>query len=447
MVNYWITELEPPAGSPAGTRTEAYGVAPGGSAVGGYHTPGVGENSGEGAAVEWTSAGTIVLENPSPSGSLAFDANGGSVVVGYAWPYPPTFPKLWHTFGNEEDLFGAVGGFGGASAVNAKGRVTGWVAKEWDESDARPFTYDSPGGAVKILDPLPEHQLAYGLAINDAGHVAGVSYKSWGSGRRLYLYRAGKPEDLGPGQASALNSNDQIAGGMFFSGYSAPRACRVDASGSSPAAEDLGHSALPGYSGSNAYGINDDGVVVGDSFSYEHGKLDRAFVHFPAGDPDAGFHDLQPLLLNGGGWELYGAFDINNDGSIVGTGAYEGQYRGYQLERATPPQEEDPPLPYLPEKAVDALLVFVQLIGGVESGGGGMGIFPSGKPIPIPPHEWRNRWREMSSAQRDLVVGIAIQKLTEILADPERRRRLDRAGQEIIESARAELRKTMPDRR
>ena len=79
MVNYWITELEPPAGSPAGTRTEAYGVAPGGSAVGGYHTPGVGENSGEGAAVEWTSAGTIVLENPSPSALLTAPAATSSI--------------------------------------------------------------------------------------------------------------------------------------------------------------------------------------------------------------------------------------------------------------------------------------------------------------------------------------------------------------------------------
>jgi uncharacterized membrane protein len=444
VVSYWITELAPPPGSPSGSWSWATAVTMGGSAVGGYRTPDAGEEQGLAAAVQWTSAGTIVLGEPTPDGASALAVNDSSVIVGYAWSSPPTLPWLWHTYGADQDLFDVLGGFGGASGVNQNGLVTGWVGQAVDESDCHPFIYDSSGGGgVTVLDPLPGHTHAYGYDINDAGHVAGVSYTTGGEGRRLYFHRNGTPEDLGPGQGFALNSKDQVAGGMFFPGSSAPRACRVDASGSSPAVEDLGHSPLPGYTGSNGTGINEDGVVVGYSFSYEYGKPDRPFVHFPGGDSDAGFHDLEPLLLNGEGWVLSDAMDIGNYGSIVGHGTYQGQSRGYQLEPQTPSSHLDPKF----EKVPDAILVFVQMFGGAERGGAGKGILPSGKPIPIPPHEWKQRWQEMSNAQRDLCIGFAIQALTEIVSDRERSHQLERTGQEIIDSARAELQRTMPDRR
>ncbi len=41
----------------------------------------------------------------------------------------------------------------------------------------RPFLYEESGGSVTLLDPLPGHANAGGIAINEAGHVAGVSSK------------------------------------------------------------------------------------------------------------------------------------------------------------------------------------------------------------------------------------------------------------------------------
>jgi hypothetical protein len=256
----------------------------------------------------------------------------------------------------------------------------------------------------------------------------------------MFVYRNGKVEDLGPGTASAINSNDQLAGAIYPPGAAA-QACRVDASGSPPTIELLGHSQLPGYGGSFADGLNDDGVVVGNSISDE-GEYDRAFVHFPGDDPDAGFRDLEPLLLNGQGWELWRATDITNYGSIVGIGAYQGEMRGFKLEPQTPHRPS--PLDRF-KKVPDALARFVLTIGGAESGGAGIGILPSGKPIPIPPHEWKVRWQEMSGAHQELYIGIAIRRLAEIVSDRERSRHLERVGQEIIDRARAEIQRSMPD--
>jgi len=131
--------------------------------------------------------------------------------------------------------------------------------------------------------------------------------------------------------------------------------------------------------------------------------------------------------MGGAGWSLESATAVNNNGQILGWGTYQGAKRGYLL---TPELAVS-----LPEKFRDYAAVFVMLFGGVESGGAGVGITPGGKPIPIPPHDWKR----LSSPERDLLLGFAVKNLAVTIDDPKRRDQLKQAGLGLIESAIEEL--------
>jgi hypothetical protein len=92
--------------------------------------------------------------------------------------------------------------------------------------------------------------------------------------------------------------------------------------------------------------------VVGNSFGWG-GEPSRAFVHYPAGHSEAGFHDLAPRVQGADGWELERAVDINDRGIIIGNGRYYGRQRSFVLY---PNQERS-------RFEIDNMLTFVKLIG------------------------------------------------------------------------------------
>jgi probable HAF family extracellular repeat protein len=80
-----------------------------------------------------------------------------------------------------------------------------------------------------------------------------------------------------------------------------------------------------GGSGSAAYGINDQGQVVGESGT-SSGSL-RPFLW-----QEGVMTDLNSLVSNGSGWTLLNATAINNGGQIVGNGTNPaGLLHGYLL--------------------------------------------------------------------------------------------------------------------
>lgn len=84
---------------------------------------------------------------------------------------------------------------------------------------------------------------------------------------------------------------------------------------------DLG--VLGSVDSSWANGINDAGQVVGGSYAAGHPKM-HAFLY------DGGkMTDLNSLLPAKSGWELFNAFDINNQGQIVGIGLHNGKMRNF----------------------------------------------------------------------------------------------------------------------
>ena len=82
-----------------------------------------------------------------------------------------------------------------------------------------------------------------------------------------------------------------------------------------------------GFAASTAHAINDLGQVVGTVQPLSGNTL--AFL-FDRGDGIL----LNSLLPADSGWNLTGAFDINNSGVIVGIGYHNGELRAYVL---TPP--------------------------------------------------------------------------------------------------------------
>jgi hypothetical protein len=213
------------------------------------------------------------------------------------------------------------------------------------------------------------------------------------------------------------------------------QAFRFDASAPTPTFEPIGHSQAPGFLSSHGDAINNDGVVVGYSFNQD--KESRAFIDIPDG-PDAGFYDLQDLLVDGAGWKLETAEDVSDTGYIVGNGTYQGDHRAYLLK----PQNGQGQGPFPWNKHIYEAIEAILLLGGATKGGSGIAILPGGKPIPIDPHSparLRLKWQRMAPAERDAQVGLAIRNLASVLNDADLAEVARRTGTEIAQTALKEI--------
>ena len=83
---------------------------------------------------------------------------------------------------------------------------------------------------------------------------------------------------------------------------------------------------LPGYENSVALGMNNSGQVVG--FASLPAPVRKAFLY----DHRTGvISDLTQLIPASSGWQLIDAFDINDDGQIVGRGLNGGAMHAFLL--------------------------------------------------------------------------------------------------------------------
>jgi probable HAF family extracellular repeat protein len=257
--------------------------------------------------------GSLFPDAP-PNLSFAYDLNGSGQVAGYSQMYgatpndPNGPPRAWRwTGGTLEDLGTLGGGSSMAGGINDDGVVTGWATLPSDlkGSETRhAFLYDT--------GPMQDIGGSSGFRINSAGDVAGDIYPAIpGHGSHPAFYNGGLWQDLGLltggtwGRAYDINMHAEIIGmSDSASGNLHAFLCRDPAM---PVLEDLG--TLPGGVWSSAYGINDWTQVVGTSDvggGEFHGCL------FTGATPQ----DLGTLISGVG---VSNAFDINNDGVIVGS--------------------------------------------------------------------------------------------------------------------------------
>lgn len=203
------------------------------------------------------------------------------------------------------DLGVSLGTNSHASGINNQGQVVGY----WqDAAGAHAFLYNS--GSFSDLGSLggTNH---YALSINSAGQVVGFGESA--EGVRGFFFSDGAMQSLGAlgglsSYAWGLNDLGQISGHVAFSNEVAGYI--YDANG----VTNLG---TLGGNESYGFGVNNASLVVGAGLN-QHQKM-NAFL-WNAGAL-TNLNDMLPALS---GWELQEARGINNTGSIVGWGLFDG---------------------------------------------------------------------------------------------------------------------------
>lgn len=243
--------------------------------------------------------------------------------------------------------------------INNRGDIAGYLGYGFNEA----FTHI--GGTFTNIDPAVHNDSieSTGDAINDNGVVGGNLY-SGGESLRGFLYHGGTVEHIGTfggdySPLAAINNNGAATG---YAGFAGPVGggyyhaylyqngvlqdlgtldgigTGIDSAGND--VNDLGQvvgrsgdraflysgggmidlGALGDYGGS-ATALNDDGLVVGSSYSRltPGGLGEHAFLY-----ADGAMIDLNTLVDTVDGWELTIARDINAAGQILATACQSG---------------------------------------------------------------------------------------------------------------------------
>lgn len=160
--------------------------------------------------------------------------------------------------------------------------------------------------------------------INNAGQVVGAIVMAGfvNAESEAFLWQGGTFQYLPHGLGYSSSTAAAINIGGLVAGWSGDGDDTTAVVWSGTSVNAIG--ALDGDAGSRALGVNDVGQVVG--WSGEAGDS-RAFI-WQAGR----MMDLNSLLPRRSGWTLVEATDVNNDGTIVGTGLKDGQLHAFMLQ-------------------------------------------------------------------------------------------------------------------
>jgi probable HAF family extracellular repeat protein len=258
---------------------------------------------------------------PGSVSSYAFGINNHGEVVGRSvMSNGNSVATIWK--GTTPVALGTLSGSisTSAQAINDAGRVVGASSRTASEYIATIWNGTKPTALASLSG---SSTVAVTTGINNSGRVVGFSNLTAGSNDTAVIWKGTTPTALGtlPGTTSgsvaqAINSAGLVAG------YSiTPRTTYATIwSGTTPTALGL----LSGSVGSDAYGINNAGQVVGlsdtvrDNSPQEPAKT-ASFVP-TGGEPLATlWNGVVPTALGTlNGFPISTAFDINNAGQVVG---------------------------------------------------------------------------------------------------------------------------------
>lgn len=309
---YEIVDL----GALGGSLSIGYGISETGHAAGTAQLASGAAHPAWFDGARWVDLGLL----PGGSGGEARAANPSGAVAGWTVFSGGTRACRWEHGGVTDLGLLPNGTHSYGFAINARGEVAGY-------GNAPPFgfhAFAARGTTLQDLGTLPGGSNSFAYAINGRGEVAGASEFGQGGLLRAFLWRAGVMHDLGAfqqgsGASAALDLNDL---GEACGWSTLPNAQPRAAFWTGALLLDLG--VLTGGLNSLALGLNDVGQAVGRSYDAA-GRL-RAVLY-----ENGAVVDLNGLAVNGAGWELWEARDINDAGDIVGNGSYLGQTRGYWL--------------------------------------------------------------------------------------------------------------------
>jgi len=295
--------------------------------------------SQETKAAIWTSAGTELLPTlPTDHLGDAQDINESGVIVGesgrvedlgYIIKYYP-HAAIWVNKQAIElsTLVTSGSGVGlelkRATGINNKGQIVG-IGRDTTIPALRSFLFDN--GNLTDLGALNTKGGVEANDINELGYVVG-SAEAASYWDHAFIWKNGVMEDLhdpavlkgNTSIAYAVNEFGQVAGGADF--ISGGQNYHTATTWDNGVITDLG---TLGGKASFARGINDHGTAVGVSDALGGGV--HAFINYKNGK----MLDLNDLIPPNTGWLLANAYDITNDGRVVGEGFFSGTTRPYIL--------------------------------------------------------------------------------------------------------------------
>lgn len=392
MNGYHLIDLGTLAG-PAG-ESRIYALNDDGVAVGESDT-----SMSKAHAVRWDAGGIVDL-SPAAEGGRATGITSESPprVAGYAdgrailWE--DTAPTDLHPVlaAHFPDITASW-----ARDVSASGFVAGKAGSHAFRMDLQTQTIVEVG--------LPGADDSDAIAVNELGHVAGASTIAGATHAFFYDGQQTTQVDAGAGlhtKATGLNDADLLVADI------------TDGPGSiwfTP--QDGFHQFVSSF---GAEGVNAAGDVVG---SLNGSNLHPALL--PHGETQP--VDLATLVAPEPGVSLTRAPAINAGGFIAVNGLFSENAHAYLLD-PRPTLSARLPQPEL------ALLVATFLFGGTGDAGG---VGHVGR-VPIHVDPW-GPLRPLSPAQRDVLVGLAIQRLAEHVSDPDARRFAEGGGLQVIRAA------------
>jgi probable HAF family extracellular repeat protein len=298
--------------------------------------------AGLAATAQSTQSYTVTVLDTAPgSGSSAHAINDLGQIVGFHNVGSESAPCVWDADGTSH-VFGLPGGVRGAwgSDINNAGDVIGTT---YDPNvgflfQGGTWTWLQPGTGAAYAEAINDFGVAVGTVgnqsaylrpdgyslistgytysqardINNGGQVVGSA--STGTGGYAYIAGPGGftllGSDLYGSAAYAANELGQVAGEAYVAQGTGGQAA-LFAGGQTTILAPAGL-----YSQSRAYGINDAGVVVGD-FSVA-GQNGCGFVY-----RDGQMLDLNDLVGPAFAGHIMGAYDVNENGWIVGFARFD----------------------------------------------------------------------------------------------------------------------------
>jgi probable HAF family extracellular repeat protein len=250
----------------------------------------------------YTSSDEVVSGLPGvPGPSEALAVNKGGQIVGYAGGSYPFLTGarafLWSDTGVIDIHAGlpTVAKHSVATALNAAGAVVGWyyVGERQDSSggpDYRAFMRDASGGLTVL--PSPDGWGTQAVAVNAAGQIAGTATAAYPQSRAMLWEANGTFKDLGSlgtgtrSSAWGLNADGVVVGEAWTGGWSGTSLrfpiyhAFIYRGGTM---KDLNNLIPPGYELRTATAINDKGQIV----AHGNGPLGsgRAFLLTPVLSP------------------------------------------------------------------------------------------------------------------------------------------------------------------
>jgi len=280
-------------------------------------------------------AGQIFVQRGSLVRALgpltATDVNNLGFVAGWRYADPNELhATVWDPSGTARDL-GVAGQVSGATAINDRGQVAGWVAAE---GSLHAVLWEADGTLVPLGTLGGDYSQA--MAINEAGDIVGIAETATQSAH-AFLWRQGIGMiDLDAGNAFSwafgINDVGQIVGERFASGATHGTAfVWTQAAGM----QSLATPTMPDGVG-RASSINDLGEIVG---SAADATRSRAFEWFVPPARDAQFSALARLvnqlaadgIINRGGAQSFTA-QINAASRALAAGRLD--LAGHHLETA-----------------------------------------------------------------------------------------------------------------